>query len=194
MHRVIGQYVLFASLYAEAIAHDNGMNMNMDQGLSMNVGNMIMYLHFKPGDNLWFLGWAPNSAGAMVGSCIGILMLSIAERWLAAMRGVMEAHWRKRAQVTLANKLNTSATETLPDERTPAPSRAAQLPPDVALPFVLAYDVPRGIIRIGLASINFLFMLTIMTFQLSFIISIIIGLGIGEALFGRYNLRPDPIQ
>jgi solute carrier family 31 (copper transporter), member 1 len=96
MHRIVGQYVLLASLNVGAIAHDNGMNMNMDQGMSMNMGNMIMYLHFKPGDNLWFLGWAPSSAGAMVGTCIGILMLSMTERWLAAMRGVMEAHWHKR--------------------------------------------------------------------------------------------------
>jgi len=96
MHRITGRYVLLAFLIAGVLAHDNGMDMNMDQGMSMNVGNMIMYLHFKLGDNLWFPGWAPHSAGAMVGTCIGLLMLSIAERWLAAIRGVMEAHWRTR--------------------------------------------------------------------------------------------------
>jgi copper transporter 1 len=181
MHRIAGQYVLSAFLITGAVAHDNGMNMNMDQGMSMNVGNMIMYLHFKLGDNLWFLGWTPTSAGAMVGTCIGLLMLSITERWLAAMRGVMDAHWRTRfvlvitssticflmhwlcsAQVALTNKLNTSAVGISHDERTRPPSRAPQLPPDMAMPFVLAYDVPRGIMQIGLATINFLLMLTIM--------------------------------
>jgi len=96
MHRIAGQYAPLAFLSTGVLAHDNGMDMNMDQGMSMSVGNMIMYLHFKLGDNLWFPGWAPHSAGAMVGTCIGLLMLSIAERWLAAMRGVMEAHWRAR--------------------------------------------------------------------------------------------------
>jgi len=194
MHRISGQYVLFAFLLTGAVAHDNGMNMNMDQGMSMNVGNMIMYLHFKPGDNLWFLGWAPTSVGAMIGTCIGLLMLSITERWLVAMRGVMDAHWRTRAQVALTNKLNTSAVGISPDERTRPPSQAPRLPLDVAMPFVLAYDVPRGIMRIALASINFLLMLTIMTFQLSFIIAIVIGLGVGEALFGRYSLQSGPFH
>jgi len=192
MHRITGQHVLFAFLITGAVAQYNGMDMNMDSGMSMNMGNMIMYLHFKPGDNFWFLGWTPSSAGAMVGACIGLLMLSITERWLAAMRGVMEAHWRTRAQVMLTNKLNTSAVGTSgsPDERTQPSSQAPQIPPKV--PFVLAYDVPRGIMRIGLASINFLLMLTIMTFQLSFIIAIVIGLGVGEALFGRYSLQFGP--
>ena len=78
------------------LAHDNGMDMNMDQGMSMNMGNMLMYLHFKIGDNLWFYGWAPGHPGAMAGACIGLFMLAMAERWLVAMRGVIEEHWSTR--------------------------------------------------------------------------------------------------
>lgn len=96
MHLLAGQAILLTSLIASALADDNGMNMNMDQGMSMNMGNMIMYLHFTIGDNLWFLGWAPSTAGAMAGACIGIFMLATAERWLVAMRGVMEEHWSMR--------------------------------------------------------------------------------------------------
>lgn len=96
MHLLAGQALLLTSLIAGALAHDNGMNMNMDQGMSMNMGNMIMYLHFKIGDNLWFYGWAPGTAGAMAGACIGLFMLAMAERWLVAMRGVMEKHWSMR--------------------------------------------------------------------------------------------------
>ncbi len=97
MNLLAGQALLFSSLIAGSLANDNGMNMNMDQGMSMNMGNMIMYLHFTIGDNLWFLGWAPRSAGAMAGACIGLFMLAIAERWFAAMRGVMEEHWSTRS-------------------------------------------------------------------------------------------------
>ena len=96
MHLLAGHALLLTSLIAGALAHDNGMDMNMDQGMSMNMGNMIMYLHFKIGDNLWFYGWAPGTAGAMAGACIGLFMLSIAERWLVAMRGIMEEHWSMR--------------------------------------------------------------------------------------------------
>ena len=96
MHFIAGRYAFLGLLIAGVAAHDNGMVMNMDQGMAMNEGNMIMYLHFKLGDNLWFQGWAPRTPGAMVGTCIAFLMLSIAERWLTAMYGVMEAHWRSR--------------------------------------------------------------------------------------------------
>ena len=96
MRLITGQYFLLSTLIVGAVAHDNGMDMGMDQGMSMISGNMITYLHFAPGDNLWFIGWAPRTAGAMVGTCIALFILSVAERWLAAMRGVMEAYWRTR--------------------------------------------------------------------------------------------------
>lgn len=183
MHFIAGRYAFLGLLIAGVAAHDNGMVMNMDQGMTMNEGNMIMYLHFKLGDNLWFQGWAPRTPGAMVGTCIAFLMLSIAERWLTAMHAVMEAHWRSRfatqsslvtpsncclmywlcsAQVALSNKHNASVVATSPEECTGPSSEAAQPRSDVALPLILAYDVPRGIMRLVLASINFLFMLIVM--------------------------------
>lgn len=95
LHLLAGQAFL-TSLIAGALAHDNGMDMNMDQGMDVNMGNMLMYLHFKIGDNLWIRGWAPRNAGAMAGACIGLFMLAMAERWLVAMRGLMEDHWYTR--------------------------------------------------------------------------------------------------
>ncbi|KAI0289259.1 Ctr copper transporter, partial [Russula brevipes] len=181
-------------LIAGALAHDNGMDMNMDQGMSMQMGNMITYLHFGLGDNLWFLGWAPKTAGAMFGTCFGLFMLAMAERWLTAMRGVMEGHWNMRAQTELTNKRNTPVVAT-PEECTDPSSNAAQhqLGPNSrwhqAPRFHFSHDVPRGIMHFILVIINVLFMLTFMTFQLGFIFAIIIGLGTGEAFFGRYSLQ-----
>ena len=72
-------------------------------------------------------------------------------------------HWLCSAQVVLADKLNTSAVATSPEERIrPSSSSVLQPRPDVAPPFVVAYDVPRGIMQLVLASINFLLMLTVM--------------------------------
>ena len=72
-------------------------------------------------------------------------------------------HWLCSAQVVLSDKLNTSAAVTFPEERIrPSSSSAPQPRPDMAPPFLVAYDVPRGIMRLVLASINFLLMLTVM--------------------------------
>lgn len=61
------------------------------------MGSMVPWLHFTiGGDTLWFFGWVPTSAGAMVGACIGLVLLAIFDRWLAACRSLLEAHWHKR--------------------------------------------------------------------------------------------------
>ncbi|TFY66377.1 hypothetical protein EVG20_g4715 [Dentipellis fragilis] len=170
-----------ASLLQGALAHDNGMDMSMDNGMTMTMGNMIMYLHFTPGDNLWFLGWAPFKAGAMVGACLGLFMLALLERWLAAIRGVMEVHWQKRAQIALSNRLNMLDTKA---SSQPSSTRGV-FNRRSAPPFIFWHDVSRGILQIGQSLLSFLFMLAVMTFQVGFILSIVIGLGVGEALFGR---------
>lgn len=84
----------FATLVA---AHDNGMDMSMDGSMDLAMGQMLTYLHFTPGDMLWFLGWVPQSAGAMAGTCIGLFLLGVVERWFAACSAVMQAHWAKRS-------------------------------------------------------------------------------------------------
>ena len=70
--------------------------MNDDFFSEMIMGNMKPYLHFTPGDMLWFMEWVPQSTGAMVGACIGLFFLAILDRWFSATRGLIEAHWRRR--------------------------------------------------------------------------------------------------
>ncbi|KAF8203287.1 Ctr copper transporter family-domain-containing protein [Pholiota molesta] len=52
-------------------------------------------------------------------------------------------------------------------------------------PFVAAHDIPRGILFALQMAVMYLLMLAIMTFQAAFLISIILGLGLGEVAFGR---------
>lgn len=60
------------------------------------AGKMLSYLHFTSGDNLLFLGWVPTSAGSMAGTCIGLFLLGIIERWIAVCAAIMSKHWDKR--------------------------------------------------------------------------------------------------
>jgi copper transporter 1 len=57
---------------------------------------MVPWLHFSGGDNLLFQSWHPTSKGAIAGASIGLLFLALFERWLAAMRVVLEARWRRK--------------------------------------------------------------------------------------------------
>ncbi|KAH8108381.1 Ctr copper transporter family-domain-containing protein [Phellopilus nigrolimitatus] len=190
-------------------ASDNGMDMSMDGAMDLASGNMLMYLHFTPGAVLWFQGWVPMSAGAMVGTCIGLFLLGIVSRWIAACRGLMEAHWRKQALIIYANKMNTQRRplETRPDSSSSNVSKGGEAEsasgvPDLnkgagvagvgmrsAVPFIPAHDITRGVMHAGQAALDFAFMLAVMTFQVGFIAAIVVGLGVGETLFGRYSMN-----
>jgi copper transporter 1 len=61
-----------------------------------STGMMIPWLHFTGGDNLYFKSLRPSSKGAIAGACLVLILLALFERWVAAMRAVLEAYWRKR--------------------------------------------------------------------------------------------------
>jgi len=93
---LIAACVVASIPYTLAQDHADGMDMSMDGPMSMAEGHMTPYLHFQPGDTLWFLGWVPESKGVMVGACIGLFLFSLVERWLAAVRAGAEVFWRRR--------------------------------------------------------------------------------------------------
>ncbi|KAH8093106.1 Ctr copper transporter family-domain-containing protein [Cristinia sonorae] len=186
--------IAIASALPVAIAHGNGMDMDMDGGMSLSAGQMLTYFHFTTGDNLWFLGWVPKSTGSMIGACIGLFLLAILDRWIAACRAVMEMHWAKRAMILQSDRLNARGLPASASEveklRSSAASTSEQFMNALTMrtipPFVFWHDFTRGVIYLGQSALQFAFMLAVMTFQLGFIFSIVIGLGVGEMLFGRY--------
>ncbi|OCH86241.1 CTR copper uptake transporter [Obba rivulosa] len=193
MDRLVILAAFATSFLPTVCAVSNGMDMSMDGSMSLAVGEMLPYLHFTPGDMLWFLGWVPESTGAMVGTCIGLFLLALVERWIAACGAVMEAHWRKSARIAQADRADTKLpVSTRPDPKCPnsSSSSIATVRSTVTMrgapPFILAHDLSRGIVHATQSTLKFAFMLVVMTFQVSFIIAIVVGLGVGETLFGRY--------
>ncbi|KAL0060940.1 hypothetical protein AAF712_012277 [Marasmius tenuissimus] len=178
--------ILVCALFCTRTAADNGMDMDMDMPMPLASGNVLMYFHFTPGDILWFEGWVPKSTGAMVGTCIGLFLLAMVERWISAMRGVMEGYWRVKAQVACNALDSVSSLEKETEERpTPQPSVTKSLRRGV--PFIPPHDIVRGIMHSMQAALGYALMLAVMTYQLSFLIAIVVGLGVGEAFFGRYS-------
>lgn len=66
-------------------------------------GSMMMtpYLHFTPGDAILFQEWVPTEPGPFLGACIGVFLLGIFDRWLAAMRRLIETWWKQRCALVL---------------------------------------------------------------------------------------------
>lgn len=175
--------------------------------MSMN-GMMVPWLHFTGGDNLLFKAWSPSSHGAIAGACIGLVFLAVLERLVSGLRGVLEAHWKKRA---LALMSSSSPSSPSPSDACHIPSSPPSLkgqPPDeveevntgvltsqgsvrsqrlprTVPPFIASHDVPRGALFALQSLLFYILMLAVMTFQAAFLISIIVGLAVGEVLSGR---------
>ncbi|KAF8126326.1 CTR copper uptake transporter, partial [Boletus edulis] len=156
----------------------------MDMPMNLAAGNMLPYLHLTPGDTVWFIGWVPTSAGAMVGTCIGLFMLSIVERWVAVCLELAEQHWTERTSNLIIGRSD--------DIVSPGSSTASSslLVPEKFKwglpPFVPEFDITRGVLFTAQKFLQILLMLTVMTFQFAFVVSIAIGSGVGEVLFGRF--------
>ncbi|KAJ7722394.1 CTR copper uptake transporter [Mycena metata] len=155
----------------------NGMDMSMDDGMTLATGMMMPMLHFTRGDTIWFMGWVPQSAGAMAGACIGLFLLALIDRWLAAVRAIMEVHWHEAGM-----RLRKKSVDVDDDKNGKIKKLRLRAPP-----FIAAHDVMRGAIHMAQATLAFAMMLVVMTFQAAYIITLALGLGIGEMLFGRYG-------
>jgi hypothetical protein len=106
------------------LAHDNGMDMNMDQGVFMNMGNMIMYLLFTVGDNLC------TCPIVFLSSQTSSIVVPPSWRRQRFSKGAQNHRQRMLQSLDLAG-----GSPTLP-------------------PFILEYDISRGILQLVIASID----------------------------------------
>ncbi|KAI0639192.1 Ctr copper transporter [Trametes polyzona] len=174
------------------------MDMDMSSSNSSMMVMMVPWLHFTGGDNLFFDTWHPSSKGAIAGACIGLVLLAIFERWVNAMHGALEAYWGKKTLALMSdNKAEPSCHSS--DPKSPGSveelkvnelaSQSSSVParrsPRTLPPFIPSHDIPRGMLYAFQALLSYALMLAVMTFQAAFIISIVVGSGIGEVLFGR---------
>ncbi|CAL1696525.1 unnamed protein product [Somion occarium] len=171
---------------------------------TMEMVDMVPWLHFSGGDNLFFKSWHPSSSGAIAGACIGLVLFAMFERWIAAIRGVMEAHWKRQALALMSNKAASNRgactseskgkttdvqevdIDSLPSQESENRSRVSNpRSARVIPPFIPSHDLTRGVVFALQALLMYVLMLAVMTFQAAYFISIIAGLGVGEMLFGR---------
>ncbi|KDQ49551.1 hypothetical protein JAAARDRAFT_143303 [Jaapia argillacea MUCL 33604] len=163
----------------------------MPSSESTGMARMVPWLHFSGGDNLWFHAWHPTSHSQLAGACIVLIVLAILERGVARGRGVVSTHLRAKALRTISPadiNANPATSEkfadALPTVEAVSPNKKhATIPP-----FVLTYELIRGGLCALQAMFGYALMLGVMTQQAAYIISIIVGLGLGEFLFGRVGV------
>lgn len=75
---------------------DSSMSMGGDSTADSMSVMMTPWLHFNGGDNFFFKSLHPSSHGAIAAACIVLVLISVFERWVSAMRNVLYAHWQRR--------------------------------------------------------------------------------------------------
>ncbi|KAG6334925.1 hypothetical protein ID866_4167 [Astraeus odoratus] len=165
---------------------------------------MKAWLHFGKGDYFLFQTWTPSSDGAIAGVSIAIFAFCIMDRWLAAFRRAQEYHWRakalalvmkhqSRAPVIGGAKLHGHA-DCIEEVSSAGPRRrkgASRPAPRLIPPFIPSHDIIRGMMHVIQSAFTYALMLVVMTFNAAYIIAIILGLGVGEVLFGRMGHNQD---
>lgn len=159
--------LLLTEVLVGAHTHSEGVDMSTDGSTSLAMGNMVPYLHFTPGDTIWFKEWVPMSTGAMIGTCIGLFLLAIVDRWTTAISSTVEIRWSKKTEINVTQKLgattevNKESQEPLLSTRSPVMRVLALRDAQHSTP---AHDIARGVFHMGQAALGYLFILAIMTF------------------------------
>jgi len=132
----------------------SGMSGMSGMGMTGQQGQMTAYLHFSPlSDTLWFQYWVPSSPGALFGACIGLFLLAIFERWIAAGRAIAEQSWHRRYGhfCFLRSAVHNFLTASPAESKSPAKTQNALLKrvfPRMSIPpFIPSHDISRGILQ-----------------------------------------------
>ncbi|KAJ7245314.1 Ctr copper transporter [Mycena rebaudengoi] len=174
----------------------DSMNMNMtDSGTSNSTTEsmgpmpgmaMKTYLHFTPGDTLIFHTIVPTSPGGIVGACIILFLLSVADHYLRSVCRGIEARFVQRAKKLATSYHFVDHTESGKSAQVSEGGSSTELV--VGSPkFILSHEVTRGALAGILSAVHYFLMLIVMTFNAAFIISVILGVAVGEFAFGRLN-------
>ncbi|KAF4566620.1 Copper transport protein [Pleurotus pulmonarius] len=170
---------------------------------SMSIPMMTPWLHLGGGDALLFQRWKPVSPAAIAGVCIGLMIFAVFDRLVAAFRRMMEGYWLKRRLALTGERDGSAATPLLDsfkglsrkdegiESAYPLARRTGPLTSTshLIMTMITPVDLYRGLLYGLQALTTYTLMLTAMTFHAAYIVSILVGLSIGEMLFGR--LRPD---
>ncbi|KAJ6605108.1 hypothetical protein B0H10DRAFT_2076867 [Mycena sp. CBHHK59/15] len=145
-----------------------GMNMNMTDSSSNSTASdsvemmmMKTYLHFTPGDTLIFQHIAPTTpapSSAPASCSSSAIRLATAYAYVDSPYGAVGSG----------------------KEAPPAPMPASKR-------FILSHELSRGALAGLNTTLHYILMLVVMTFNAAYIISVILGVIVGETIFGRLH-------
>ncbi|KAF2227275.1 copper transporter family protein [Elsinoe ampelina] len=175
----------------------------MERRHSQDSMSMAMYFTTAQDTPLWSQTWTPTSTGAYAGTCIFLIVLAIISRGLAAFRQRLEVKWHdaaiNRRYIVVAGGSNEGQlSNQLKEEGEGGVLTARGIDENVQViktkarsregtPWRVSTDLPRAGIFTVQAGVGYLLMLAVMTFNVGYFLSILVGLFVGEVALGRFT-------
>nr|GAT51777.1 predicted protein [Mycena chlorophos] len=180
----------FPVLQGRLLVAPTGTGMSSNTTTSMDSMMMMKaYLHFTPGDMLLFKSIAPSSPGAIFGACLILFLIAIGERGLLALGRRFAKVRTTRAERLLASRSyifdDASAGKAHDEVPSSESSSGGALQARTPAPFILSHELSRGALAGVQTTVHYVLMLVVMTFNAAFLISVVLGVVVGEVVFGR---------
>lgn len=196
MHNRLSSTLALLYLASITLAHAGEQvptNLNVTTPAASMGSDMMMmtpYFHWMANaDALYFKTWVPQTAGSLVGACIGLFCLAMLERFLGGARGLVEAWWRRQHASSATQALVTPENASVHSHSKSIEGGRDYLMSAGPVPLIASFepmrDMVRGAMQAAQSLVGFFLMLSIMTYNAAFLLSVILGLGIGEFVFAR---------
>jgi len=166
----------------------------------MDASEMTMAFFNSQSTPLYSKGWAPSSTGAYAGTCIFLIVLTVVFRSLFAFKHILEQRWSDKAwerrYVVVAEKQPVSEqARTDPDLKTAILTangieehvKVIHRPARSIQPWRFSVDLPRALLVTVMTGVGYLLMLAVMTFNIGYFMSILLGTLVGELACGRFS-------
>ncbi|KAJ9612457.1 hypothetical protein H2200_004054 [Cladophialophora chaetospira] len=177
---------------------------NSDSMSSMSMPMVFTTSHHTP---LYGNGWTPSSGGGYAGTCIFLVILAIFLRLLFAGKAILEQKWsiaaRDRRYVRVQGRTTEAGRiDQDPDAKDGALITVNGVEENVKVvqarmgftPFRLSVDVPRAALTTLIAAVAYLLMLAVMTYNVGYFLSVLLGVFLGELAVGRYAQSDDHVH
>ncbi|ETI23164.1 hypothetical protein G647_04961 [Cladophialophora carrionii CBS 160.54] len=185
------------------------MDMSSHDSDSMDMQSMSMPMVFTTSHHtpLYGTGWTPSTGGAYAGTCIFLVFLAILLRLLFAGKSVLEQRWaiaaRNRRYVRVQGRTTEAGRiDQDPDVKTGSLITVNGVEEHVKVvqartqstPFRLSVDVPRAVLTTLIAALSYLLMLAVMSYNVGYFLSVLLGVFLGELAVGRYVQNDDHVH
>lgn len=150
---------------------------------------------------LYSMSFAPSNTGQYAGMCVFIIVLGVIFRASVAYRHALEQRWLGKEQNQRHVVVRGIPTEIQQVGAKPVAKRATTVTEGgvqeeitfvenhkrKTSPWRLTVDIPRALLTTATVGMAYLLMLAVMTMNVGYFISVLVGAFVGEIFFGRHN-------